>query len=163
MTFCYANTSSISIIRVDRYICRRQNKFKLTFSQTKYFNFYCVLDIIEENIRSRESAAEQAETLIDSGVEQFMRDLKVLDAVKTITEVRTHVHDLKDEQLVIALKKLSNGADAEQVLRQFAHTFTNKVLHAPTVSMRQASADGRLDVLDWSRELFNLNKFESSK
>jgi len=120
-------------------------------------------DIIEENIRSRESAAEQAETLIDSGVEQFMRDLKVLDAVKTITEVRTHVHDLKDEQLAIALKKLSNGADAEQVLRQFAHTFTNKVLHAPTVSMRQASADGRLDVLDWSRELFNLNKFESSK
>src|SRR5690554_4113158 len=63
-------------------------------------------DIIEENIRSRESAAEQAETLIDSGVEQFMRDLKVLDAVKTITEVRTHVHDLKDEQLAIALKKL---------------------------------------------------------
>src|SRR5690554_7773214 len=90
-----------------------------------------------------------------------MRDLKVLDAVKTITEVRTHVHDLKDEQLAIALKKLSNGADAEQVLRQFAHTFTNKVLHAPTVSMRQASADGRLDVLDWSRELFNLKDRKS--
>lgn len=120
-------------------------------------------DIIEENVRSRESAALQAESLIVSGVEQFMRDLKVLDAVKTVTEMRTSVHNLREQQLAKALKQLSNGADAEQVLRQFAHTFTNKVLHEPTMALRQASADGRLDVLDWSRELFHLNKFESSK
>lgn len=120
-------------------------------------------DIIDENVRSRESAALQAESLIVSGVEQFMRDLKVLDAVKTVTEMRTSVHNLREEQLAKALKQLSNGADAEQVLRQFAHTFTNKVLHEPTMALRQASADGRLDVLDWSRELFHLNKFESSK
>lgn len=120
-------------------------------------------DIIEENVRSRESAALQAEALIVSGVEQFMRDLKVLDAVKTITDMRASVYETREEQLAKALKQLNNGADAEQVLRQFAHTFTNKVLHAPTVALRQASADGRLDVLDWSRELFHLNKFESSK
>lgn len=120
-------------------------------------------DIIEENVRSRQNAAQQAEALIISGVDQFMRDLKVLDAVKTITEMRTTVHATREEQLAKALKQLSNGADAEQVLRQFAHTFTNKVLHEPTIALRQASADGRLDVLDWSRELFHLNKFESSK
>jgi len=120
-------------------------------------------DIIEENVRSRETAAQQAESLIDSGVEQFMRDLKVLDAVKTVTEMRSSVHKLREEQLAKALRQLQNGADAEQVLRQFAHTFTNKVLHEPTMALRQASADGRLDVLDWSRELFHLNKFESSK
>lgn len=120
-------------------------------------------DIIEENVRSRENAAQQAESLIVSGVEQFMRDLKVLDAVKTVTEMRSSIHNLREEQLAKALRQLQNGADAEQVLRQFAHTFTNKVLHEPTVALRQASADGRLDVLDWSRELFHLNKFESSK
>ena len=120
-------------------------------------------DIIEENVRSRESAALQAEALIVSGVEQFMRDLKVLDAVKTITDMRASVYETREEQLAKALKQLNNGADAEQVLRQFAHTFTNKVLHAPTVALRQVSVDGRLDALDWSRELFHLNKFESSK
>lgn len=120
-------------------------------------------DIIDENVRSRETAAQQAESLIDAGVDQFMRDIKVLDAVKTVTDMRSSVHDLREEQLAKALQKLDNGADPEQVLRQFAHTFTNKVLHEPTVALRQASANGRLDVLDWTRELFHLNKFESSK
>ena len=43
------------------------------------------------------------------------------------------------------------------MLRYFAHTFSNKVLHAPTTSLRRAGSESRLEVLDWTRELFNLN------
>ncbi|MDO6750152.1 glutamyl-tRNA reductase, partial [Gilvimarinus sp. 1_MG-2023] len=45
-------------------------------------------NIIEENVRSREDAAQQAEELILAGVEHFMRELKVLDAVHTVTDLR---------------------------------------------------------------------------
>lgn len=114
-------------------------------------------DIIEENVRSREDAARQAEELILSGVEHYMRELKTLDAVNTVTDLRTHVDLVKEDQLEKALKQLQNGADAEKVLRQFAHTFSNKLLHAPTKSLRKAGAEGRLEALDWTRELFQLN------
>lgn len=113
-------------------------------------------DIIEENVRSREDAARQAEELILSGVEHYMRELKTLDAVNTLTDLRSHVDDVREDQLQKALKQLQNGADAEKVLRQFAHTFSNKLLHAPTKSLRKAGAEGRLEALDWTRELFQL-------
>lgn len=112
--------------------------------------------IIDENVRSRENAARQAETMILAGVEHFMRDLKTLDAVQTLTDLRTHVDSLREEQLQKALKQLQNGANPEDVLRHFAHNLTNKVLHAPTVALRKASADGRLEALDWARTLFSL-------
>ncbi|MBM95924.1 MAG: glutamyl-tRNA reductase [Oceanospirillaceae bacterium] len=112
--------------------------------------------IIEENVRSREDAAQQAEELVLAGVEHFMRELRVLDAVGTVTDVRTHVDALREEQLQKALKQLENGADAEKVLRQFAHTYSNKLLHGPTVTLRRAAAEGRMEVFDWTRELFQL-------
>ncbi len=116
--------------------------------------------IIEENVRSRQDAARQAEELILAGVDHFMRELKALNAVQTLTDLRASIDVLREEQLARAVKQLSNGADPEKVLRQFAHTFSNKVLHAPTVMLRKAGSEGRLEVLDWTRELFNLNSAE---
>lgn len=119
-------------------------------------------DIIEENVRSREDAAQQAEELIRAGAERFIRDLKALDAVTTLTELRQHVELVCDEQLQKSLKQLQNGADAETVLRSFVHAFSNKLLHAPTKSLRHAGAEGRLEVLDWTRELFRLQEKDES-
>ena len=112
--------------------------------------------IIEENVRSREDAARQAEELVLAGVDHFMREMKVLHAANTVTDLRASVDALREEQLQKALRQLQSGADAEKVLRQFAHTFSNKLLHAPTVSLRRAAADGRLDMFDCARELFQL-------
>jgi len=114
-------------------------------------------DIIEENVRSREDAAQQAEELISAGVDHFMRELRALDAVNTLTEIRQHVDNLREEQLEKALRQLENGSDPEKVLRTFAHTFSNKVLHKPMTALRRAGSEGRLEALDWSRELFDLD------
>ncbi|MDO6804967.1 hypothetical protein Q4595_21125, partial [Wenyingzhuangia sp. 1_MG-2023] len=63
----------------------------------------------------------------------------------------------REEQLIKAIKQLQNGAEPEKVLRQFAYTFSNKLLHAPTIALRKAAADGRMDVFDSTRELFQLS------
>lgn len=112
--------------------------------------------IIEENVRSREDAARQAEELILSGVHSFQRDLRALDAVQTLTDLRRSIDALREEQLAKALKQLQNGTDPERVLRQFAHNFGNKLMHEPTIALRKAGAEGRLELLDWTRELFHL-------
>lgn len=115
-------------------------------------------DIIEENVRSREDAARQAEQLIEAGVEHFMREVRALDAVNTLTDLRVNLEQLREEQLQKALRQLSNGADPEKVLKTFAHAFGNKIMHSPMVALRQAGAEGRTDLIDWSRELFGLDE-----
>jgi glutamyl-tRNA reductase len=114
-------------------------------------------DIIEENVKSRQYAAKQAEQLIVSGVERFMRELRSLDVVSTVTSLRSHVEELRDDCLVKARKQLANGDDPAKVLQQFAHSYTNKILHTPTKQMRQAGAEGQLEVMDWVQELFQLS------
>jgi glutamyl-tRNA reductase len=114
-------------------------------------------DIIEENVKSRQDAAKQAEQLIVSGVERFMRELRSLDVVSTVTSLRTQVESLKEECLVKARRQLANGDDPAKVLQQFAHTYTNKILHTPTKQMRKAGAEGQLEIMDWVQELFQLS------
>lgn len=114
-------------------------------------------DIIEENVKSRQDAARQAEQLIVSGVERFMRELRSLDVVSTVTALRGHVEELRDECLIKARKQLVNGDDPVKVLQQFAHTYTNKMLHTPTKQMRQAGSEGQLEMMDWVQELFQLS------
>ncbi|MBL4796230.1 MAG: glutamyl-tRNA reductase [Oleispira sp.] len=114
-------------------------------------------DIIEENVKSRQDAAVQAEQLIVSGVERFMRELRSLDVVSMVTSLRGHVESLRDECLIKARKQLANGDDPAKVLQQFAHIYTNKILHTPTKQMRQAGAEGQLEVMDWVQELFQLS------
>ena len=114
-------------------------------------------DIIEENLKSRQDAAKQAEQLIISGVERFMRELRSLDVVSTVTSLRTQVESIKDECLAKAHRQLANGDDPAKVLQLFAHTYTNKILHTPTKQMRKAGAEGQLEIMDWVQELFQLS------
>ena len=36
----------------------------------------------------------------------------------------------------------------------FAHAYTNKLLHVPSVQLRQAGAEGRFDLLQFAKQLF---------
>jgi len=49
---------------------------------------------------------------------------------------------------------LQQGDDPAQVLDAFAHAYTNKLLHAPSVQLRQAGAEGRFELLKFAKQLF---------
>jgi len=113
-------------------------------------------EIIEEGLKSRQEAAEQAEEIIDTQVSHFMGWLQSLNAVGTIRQFRDHATEMRDIEVAKAMQLLSGGADAEKVLQQLARNLTNKFTHAPSSQMRQAGFDGRDEVLDAARLLFQL-------
>ena len=113
-------------------------------------------DVIDENMKSRQEAANQAEELIDVQVERFMGWLRSLDAVSTIREYRDLAESIGAETLARARKQLAGGKDPEQVLGILAHTLVHKLIHEPSVNMRQAGFDGRKDLIRAARTLFNL-------
>jgi len=114
-------------------------------------------EVIEENVRSRESAAQEAETLVEAGASEFMRQLRSLGAVETVMSLRQQAEQLRDIELEKALRQLSNGKDTQEVLNNLARGLTNKLIHSPTVQLRKASAEGRDDYLEMAQDLFQLS------
>jgi len=115
-------------------------------------------EIIQENLQSRQDAANQAEEIIEAQVEHFMGWLRSLDSISTIRDFRNHAEQLRDKTVQRALQRIRNGDDAELVLEELARLLTNKLIHLPSTQMRQASFDGRSEVLDIVRELYNLGE-----
>ncbi len=115
-------------------------------------------EVIQENLRSRREAAEQAEDIIDVQVASFMGWLRSLGAVETIRACREHSEHIRDVELEKAKRLLAAGKDPADVLRLLARGLTNKFLHHPCIQLRQACVEGRPEVLNAARELFNIKE-----
>ena len=120
-------------------------------------------EVIEENRRSRQEAAGQAEDIIEYHTAEFLSWLKSLDAVGLIQHYRQQAEHLRDEVLSRALRLIENGKSPEEALGFLAHTLTNKLLHTPSSRLRQAGRDGQMELLEAANEIFQLrNKTNKS-
>lgn len=115
-------------------------------------------DIIQENLSSRQEAAEQAEEIVAAQTLQFMDWVHSLDAVDTIRAIRENAQHNQAAVLSKAQQMLKKGASAEEVLKYTAHTLTNKFLHSPSSHLRQAGSKKRTHLIEAARELFGLKK-----
>jgi glutamyl-tRNA reductase len=113
-------------------------------------------DIIQEGLRSRQEAAQQAEEIIDTEVSHFMHWLQSLDAVSTIRAMRENAQSQRDVELERALRLLQSGKNAEQVIAEMANRLTNKLIHTPSVQLKKAGYDARKEIFDAARELYDL-------
>lgn len=111
-------------------------------------------EVIQENLQSRQQAAQQAEEIIDIQVERFMAWLRGHDAVSTIRDYRRKAEQQRDQVLDKARQMLANGKDPQQVLEFLARTLTNKLTHEPSVRIRQAAENGDVELLQTALELF---------
>jgi glutamyl-tRNA reductase len=59
-----------------------------------------------------------------------------------------------------ARRQLAAGHDPEAVMSELARVLTQKLLHQPTVQMNRAAFEGRDELLETVRELFNLKDNE---
>ena len=98
--------------------------------------------IVAENQSSRQQAARQAELLINEEKEAFMAWYQGLPAQEQIRRYRQSAAQLQHDELQRALQLLSQGHAPDQVLTELAHRLTNKLIHAPTEALRQASEAG---------------------
>jgi glutamyl-tRNA reductase len=111
-------------------------------------------EVIEENLRSRQEAAEQAEEIINVQVDRFMTWLHSLDAVPAICAYRDHAMAIGENELKRARQRLSKGEDPQQVIELLAHNLINKLAHDPSVNLREAAEQGKTSLLETVRTLF---------
>lgn len=97
--------------------------------------------IAKEHQRARTIAVPQADLIIAGEVKKFMMWLDCQHAVPTIQAFRQRCEVHRDRSLIEALRQLESGKDAKEVLQRFAHVLLNRLLHEPTVQLRNANIE----------------------
>jgi glutamyl-tRNA reductase len=114
--------------------------------------------VVDEGMRSRQHASEQAMEIVDLHTEEFMAWMRSLDALSLIQDYRSRAEHTRDAMVERAQRQLAAGKPADEVICQLAHTLTNKLLHSPSVRLRRAGREGQSDLLQAANELFQLRQ-----
>ena len=112
--------------------------------------------VIDENLKSRQAAAEQAESMIDIHVKHMLREWHALEQTDVLCAYREKMETLRDDALLKVLNKLQQGEAPDKLLTELARNLTNKLLHEPTVNLRRAAFDGEKDLLLLAKKIFNV-------
>ena len=118
--------------------------------------------VADENSEHRNRAARSATGLIQSSVEDFMRWLHGARAAKFLKRLRSHAEQSSEELVEKALKQIKIGKDPEKVVRQLASTLTNRILHVPSIRLRQAAESQKYGILKAADWLFEHDKDDAS-
>ena len=118
------------------------------------FNIDDLKNVIANNLKDRDEAAQQAENLIKMQAEHYMRKLHILEAKDIIQNYRFQLEALHDQELKKALEKIQQGGDPQVVVKYLARNLINKVMHKPTVKLRKAAYQEQVGILLLAKELF---------
>jgi len=102
---------------------------------------------IEDNRRSRREAANEAEAIVEMQAAS--------SRTQPLKRLRAHGEAAKSQALARARQQLAAGEDPEAVLEFLAHALTNKLLHAPTVALREAAINGNAELARAAEKLFD--------
>ncbi len=119
--------------------------------------------VVDDGMRSRQEAAEQADEIIDFHSTEFMAWLRSLDSVNLIQDYRKGAEQIRDQVLERARRQLDAGKSPEEALSFLAYSLTNKLLHTPSSRLRQAARDGNSELLEAANELLALAQGTNSK
>ncbi len=115
-------------------------------------------EVIQENLRSRRQAAQQAEEIVETQASHFARWMQSRSSVRVICDLRQHTEVAKQRLLRKANRMIQAGKPPEEALDFLARTLSNTLLHAPCVQLKQAAANGEEELLSTARRLYQLPK-----
>ena len=117
-------------------------------------------EIIDENIKARQEEADAALHMIADEVERFMSGLKARDAVPLIRDLRGQAEAAREQTLEQARRMLAAGRPADEVLEFLAATLTNRLLHGPSMALREAAESGDAGLAEAAARLFQPGRGE---
>lgn len=116
-------------------------------------------DLAEVVTASREmrfAAAVEAENDVKKALEEWRKTSRIRTAAPTICALRAEAARTRRHTLVEA-RRIAASKGIEPALEYLATTLTNRLLHAPTVRLREAAAADNSGLLSAARELFDLS------
>ncbi|MBI2567295.1 MAG: glutamyl-tRNA reductase [Candidatus Schekmanbacteria bacterium] len=122
------------------------------------YNLDDLQGIAAENRKERERDLPRVQAIVDEHVTAFMQWYEGLAVVPTIKELRRRAARISEDELQEHLRRLGDLTERDrEIVRSLAHAITNKLLHEPTVRLRESADPGHLASV---RYLFDLESGE---
>ena len=114
--------------------------------------------VITEGRSNREAAAVDANRILDDETQRYLNIERSKEVAPVITALRDHGDALRNEVLEQARRRLAKGADQDELLEFVTSSLLKKILHQPSVRLREAGEQSDQAFIDTIRELFGLGK-----
>ena len=119
--------------------------------------------VVDTNILERQKEAKKAEDIIEEEIETFKKWLSSLDSVPTVIALREKAEAIKKEEMEKLLNRLPEiGEKEKKAIEGMASSIVNKLIHAPTVALREDSEDKDIMIATIKR-LYGLNGEDDDK
>jgi len=119
--------------------------------------------VVDTNILERQKEAKKAEEIIEEEIETFKKWLSSLDSVPVVIALREKAEAIKKEEVEKLLNRLPEIGDKEKkAIEGLASSIVNKLIHAPTVALREDSEDRDIMIATIKR-LYGLNGEDDDK
>lgn len=116
--------------------------------------------VVDANLLERQSEGDKAHKILLEEMEGFDKWLSTLKSVPTIKALREHVLGIANQELEKGLQQLSDlTSKQEKAVRSIVNAFANKILHKPTIILRNNTNGGEFsqEYAQIIQELFDLN------
>lgn len=121
-------------------------------------------NVVDTNRKEREKEAAKAQLIVEEELAQVDNWLATLEVVPTIKTFREEILSLAQGELDKALAQMGDLSDKqERVLRAAVHGLAYKILHQPTVKLKEAAMESNHKGQEYAGlicELFGLNPKE---
>jgi len=98
--------------------------------------------VVDTNILERQKEAKKAEEIIEEEIETFKKWRSSLDSVPVVIALREKAEAIKKEEVEKLLNRLPEiGEKERKAIEGMAGSIINKLIHAPTVALREDSED----------------------
>ena len=114
--------------------------------------------VVQEGQGSREAAAVDANRILDEEIHRYLSIERSKQVAPVITALRDHADSMRDKVLEQARRRMAQGADHDEVLEYVTAALMKKLLHTPSVRLRQAAERSDEDTIEKARSLFGLDE-----
>ena len=112
--------------------------------------------VIVEGQSSRKAAAVDAMRILDDETRRYLSIERGKEVAPIITALRDHGDALRDEVLEQARRRLARGTDSDEVLEYVTASLLKKLLHNPSVRLREAGEKSDQALVKAAQKLFDL-------
>ena len=107
---------------------------------------------------NREEAAVDAMRILEDETRRYLSIQRSKEVAPVITALRDHGDAIREQVLEQARRRLAKGSDSDEVLEFVTSSLLKKILHQPSVRLREAGEQSDQKFIDAISELFGLNK-----
>ena len=109
------------------------------------------------NLRERKKEASAAEAIVDHAVHEFVEWRRSLEVVPLLAELRRRADEIRKAEIAKARRRLGPlTPEQESALEAATSAIVNKLLHAPTVRLKELAGHEEAEQLGFVRRLFDL-------